>query len=96
MLHALPGSPQSLRSLYSVSVRSLAVLAGRRPGGDSQTRRLRTTFAGSLPTVRRLPAVALALYFTQKETFGILPLQSLLERHSQRISSPGHGLTAGQ
>jgi len=28
-----------------------------------QTRCLRITFAGFLPTVRRLPAVALALYF---------------------------------
>jgi hypothetical protein len=29
-------------------------------------------FAGFLPTVDRSSAVALALYFTQKKTFGIL------------------------
>ena len=65
--------------LYDVSVYCLQSFRGSQLWRECvrvakiQTRCLRITFAGFLPTVRRLPAVALALYFNSVETFGILP-----------------------
>ena len=55
--------------LYDVSVQCLQSFRGSQLWRECvrvakiQTRCLRITFAGFLPTVRRLPAVALALYF---------------------------------
>ena len=54
---------RSAPALYPVPVRSLAALTGERSGWrHEQPRRLRTSLAGFLPTVRYLSAVALVSY----------------------------------
>ncbi len=50
--------------------------------------------AGFLPTVRRLPAVALSLYFTQKKTFGISTIPDPMCRRMPGLEFWSAGLSS--